>query len=111
MKASRSLAALPSAVARDLRKLGHDLSVARRRRRLPMKVVAERSMIARATLARVERGEPGVSLGIYATVLFVLGMAGRLGRLADSGTDATGLSLEDEHLPKRIRSPRRRAGS
>jgi len=35
----------------------------------------------------VEKGEPGVSLGAYATVLFVLGFAERLGDLADPGTD------------------------
>jgi transcriptional regulator with XRE-family HTH domain len=70
-----------------------------------MALVAERAFVSRGTLARVERGEPGVSLGIYATVLFVFGMADRVGELADSGKDPVGLALEDERLPRRVRMP------
>jgi transcriptional regulator with XRE-family HTH domain len=106
MKSSRALSGLPPAVARVLRKLGHDLSVARRRRRLTMALLAERAFISRLTLARVERGDPGVSLGIYATVLFVFGMADRIADLADPGRDPVGQGLEEEQLPRRIRSPR-----
>jgi hypothetical protein len=51
----------------------------------------------------VEQGDPGVSLGIYATVLFVLGRIDRLAELADASHDAVGLELEEEHLPERIR--------
>ena len=47
-----------------------------------------------------------VALGIYATVLFVLGLVDRIGDLADARNDATGLQLEQEHLPKRIRTPK-----
>jgi len=54
----------------------------------------------------VEKGNPGVSLGHYATVLFVLGMVERLGDLADIKTDAVGLGLEEERLPQRIRKSR-----
>jgi transcriptional regulator with XRE-family HTH domain len=89
-------------VKRSVAKLGHDLSVARRRRRLPMELVAERALITRKTLGRVEKGDPAVSLGIYATVLFVLGLADLLPDLADPARDTVGLSLEEEHLPKRI---------
>lgn len=69
-----------------------------------MAIVAERAFISRNTLTRVERGDPAVSLGIYATVLFVLGLAERLGDLADPLTDNVGLSLEAERLPQRARS-------
>ena len=68
--------------------------------------MAERAFVSRNTLARVEKGDAGVSMGIYASVLFVLGMADRLGDLADSARDAVGLSLEEERLPRRIRSAR-----
>jgi hypothetical protein len=51
----------------------------------------------------VERGDPGVALGIYATVLFVLGLADRLATLADPTTDRVGLTLAEEQLPKRVR--------
>ncbi len=108
MKSSRALLALPSALIRALRKLGHDLSVARRRRRLTMALVAERAMISRTTLARVERGDAGVSMGIYATVLFVLGLGDCIGDLADSSADEIGRVLAAEQLPQRVRLPRKR---
>jgi transcriptional regulator with XRE-family HTH domain len=106
MRLSRSHTALPLPVQRALAKLGSDLSIARRRRRLPMELVAERALITRKTLGRVEKGDPAVSLGIYATVLFVLGLLERLPDLADPGQDAVGLSLEEENLPKRVRGRR-----
>ena len=80
-----------------------DIRDARRRRRIPTAVMAERALISRMTLNKVEKGNPGVSLGIYATVLFVLGMTDRLAELADARHDAVGLGLEEERLPQRIR--------
>jgi transcriptional regulator with XRE-family HTH domain len=98
----------PLAVRRVLRKLGGDIRDARRRRRIPMTVLAERALISRTTLTNVEKGDPGVSLGVYATVLFVLGFADRLGEIAAAETDAVGLALEEERLPERVRLPRAR---
>jgi len=103
MRTSRASIALPLPVRRALRKLGGDIRDARLRRRIPVAVAAERASISRMTLNKVEKGDPGVALGIYATVLFVLGLADRLGELADAKNDPTGLQLDEEHLPKRIR--------
>src|SRR5439155_1573448 len=93
----------PIPVRRALRKLGHDISDARRRRRIPVAIMAERASISRTMLNKVEKGEPGVSTGTYATVLFVLGMVERLADLAEPKNDTVGLALEEEHLPQRIR--------
>ena len=71
-----------------------------------MAILAERASVSRTTLNKVEKGEPGVSLGIYATVLFALGMIDRLVDIADPRHDAVGLELEQENLPERIRLPR-----
>lgn len=98
---------MPIPVRRALRKLGQDIQDARRRRRIPTAVMAERASISRTTLNKIEKGEPGASLGNYANVLFVLGMAERLGDLADIKTDTVGLELEEERLPQRIRGPRK----
>jgi hypothetical protein len=65
--------------------------------------MAERATISRMTLRKIEMGDASVSLGAYATVLFILGLAGRLAELADVKHDATGLQLEEERLPLRIR--------
>jgi transcriptional regulator with XRE-family HTH domain len=94
---------LPSALQRAFAKLGQDLSAARRRRRLTMALAAERALISRATLSRVERGDPSVSMGIYATVLHIYGLGDRVGELADLGSDEIGRALELERLPKRVR--------
>jgi transcriptional regulator with XRE-family HTH domain len=102
---------LPFPVRRALRKLGRDVRDARLRRRIPAAVVAERASISRTTLHKLESGDPGVSVGIIGTVLFVLGMGDRVGELADSRRDEVGLALDEERLPKRIRPKRRRSAS
>lgn len=96
----------PLPVKRALKKLGHDLCDARKRRRIPMKLAAERAGISRSTLSKIERGDDGVSLGAYAKILFILGMIERLVELADPSFDTLGLGLEADSLPKRIRIPR-----
>lgn len=94
---------MPIPVARALRKLGRDIGDARRRRRIPAAILAERASISRTTLVKVEKGDPGVSMGNYAKVLFVLGMVDRFAELADIRHDERGLALEEEQLPKRVR--------
>ncbi|MEO8680672.1 MAG: hypothetical protein ABI665_16590 [Vicinamibacterales bacterium] len=46
-------------------------------------------------------------MGIYATVLFVLGLTDRLADIADPKNDPVGRQLEEEHLPQRIRGKRK----
>ena len=98
---------LPIPVSRALRKLGHDIKDARRRRRIPMAIAAARASISKPTFIRVERGDPSVSIASYATVLYVLGMADRLGELAAPKNDPVGLQLEEENLPQRTRGARK----
>lgn len=93
----------PAAVRRVLRKLGADIHDARRRRRLPMAVVAERAFTSRSTLQRIERGDANVGIGIYAAVLHALGLLEELGDIADIGKDLVGQSLASAELPKRSR--------
>ena len=99
----------PIPVIRALRKLGRDIRDARRRRRIPSAILAERTSVSRMTLFKVEKGDPGVAFGTYATVLFVLGMLDRLADVADPRHDTIGRELEEEHLPQRIRLPKRPA--
>lgn len=104
---SKAISSIPLPVRSVLKKLGGDIADARKRRRISTATMAERARISRPTLVRLERGGVNVSVGIFATVLFVLGMQGRLAELADASHDRTGLDLESESLPKRIDSPRR----
>ncbi len=98
---------VPSATVRcALRKLGADIHDARRRRRLPMAVVAERAFTSRSTLQRIEAGDTAVGIGIYAAVLQALGFLDSLGKIADISNDSVGQALVHSELPKRVRLKR-----
>ena len=96
------------AVRRALGKLGADIRDARRRRRLPSAVVAERAFTSRPTLQRIEAGDHAVSIGIYAAVLQALGLLDGLGTLAEASKDEAGLAIASDNLPQRARLPRPR---
>lgn len=68
-----------------------------------MRVVADRAFTSRATLARVESGDPGVGLGIYASVLSALGLLDRLAEAADPAHDLVGQAVANRELPQRAR--------
>ena len=106
MKHGPTSPAFPIPVVRALRKLGHDIRDARRRRRIPVSILAERASISRMTLNKIEKGDLGVHIGNYATVLFALGLIDRLADLADATHDTVGRGLEEEQLPQRIRLSR-----
>jgi DNA-binding XRE family transcriptional regulator len=97
-------ATLPIPVRRAFLKLAKGIREARIRRRIPTSVMADRAQINRMTLYKIEKGDPTVSVAAYATVLFVLGMIDRFADIADAKFDEVGISLDEERLPKRIRS-------
>ena len=78
--------------------------MARLRRRLPAKQVAERAGMSAMTLRGVERGGPGVTIGAYLAVLQVLGMDEDLDLLAKD--DSRGAALQDASLTGRPRASR-----
>ena len=94
---------LPIPARSALIKLGLDINSARRRRRISKAMMAERAGIAINTLSRIEQGDSGTSMAAWASALFVLGMAENLRDVADPSRDRTGLMLDEERLPKRIR--------
>lgn len=97
---------LPPAVAKSLVKFGQDLAMARRKRHLTIKMMAERCGVVPNTYSRVERGDQTVSLGTYAMALYVLGFGGVLGEIADAREDNVGLLQDEERLPQRVRVKR-----
>jgi len=98
---------LPLPVVRALAKLGHDLSLARRRRKLTQESMAERIQTSVATLRRLEKGDTRISIGTIAQAFFVLGEMDKITNLLDTASDDIGLSLMNEQLPQRVR---RKAG-
>lgn len=103
MMQSSALDSLPATVRRSLKKLGADIGTARRKRNLTTAMMAERAGVAKTTYLKVEKGDPGVSMGIYAMTLFVLGLGEAIGDLVDVRRDDVGLLLDAERLPKRVR--------
>ncbi|MDR1540422.1 MAG: helix-turn-helix domain-containing protein [Clostridiales bacterium] len=83
-----------------LRKLGSDLNEARRRRKITKALMAERAGIAINTLTNIEKGEPGVSMAAYASVLNVLGLIENPRNIADQSVDGIGMLLDAKRLPK-----------
>lgn len=78
---------------RLLTALGERLRLARLRRKLSSVIVAQRAGIARATLYKIEAGNPGATLGSYIRILAVLGLEGDLQTLA--ADDRVGRKLQD----------------
>ena len=65
---------LPRKVQNNLTIMGQQIKLARKRRKLSLACMAERTQCSELTLMRAERGEPSVSIGIYARILYGLGL-------------------------------------
>jgi transcriptional regulator with XRE-family HTH domain len=79
-----------------LKTVGEQIRLARLRRKITTTMLAERADISRVTLRRVENGESGATMGVYANVLFCLGLENDLLLLA--GDDPLGRRLQDAGL-------------
>lgn len=95
----------PLPVERAIRKIGNDISLARRRRHISQESLAERTGASISTIRRLEKGDMRVPIHFLARVLHVFGEIDALANLLDTAQDEIGLTLMDEQLPQRIRKP------
>ena len=93
-KIPAALTQLPPATLASLERLGADLAVARLRRKESLASWASRLGVSIPTLMRLEAGEPGVGMGIYATALWLIGRDGALAELASPDKDRGALELD-----------------
>jgi hypothetical protein len=96
---------LPAASATALRKLGMDLGTARKRRRQSLKDWAARLQVSIPTLMKMEKGDPTVSMGVYATALWIINRHETLAAAADPKEDLGALEADvrrasQRHQPK-----------
>jgi transcriptional regulator with XRE-family HTH domain len=103
MKSNKSQI-LPS-TAKILTEVGENIKLARLRRKLSAEQVAERANISRPTLLSIEKGTPGVAIGSYAQVLFVLNLEKDLVKVA--ADDMLGRKLQDAKLTVKERAPKK----
>lgn len=93
-KSTPSHQALPSDQVNRLVQLGNRIRLARKRRKITLKTLAARMFVDEKTLRRLEKGDPGVSMGVLATALFCLSMEEDLDKVASQEMDKVGNLLD-----------------
>ena len=81
---------------KQLETVGEQIRLARLRRKYSVNLIAERAGISRATLWKVEKGDPGVAIGVYAKVLATIGLPNDITLLARD--DELGRIIQDSEL-------------
>jgi len=93
----------PPAIKRATRELAGDIAAWRKLRGLTQAQLADRSGIARSTLARFEQGDGGTSLENLLRMLRALGILENLLKALDPYESDIGRLRSDEELPRRVR--------
>ncbi len=86
--------------------LGENIKLARLRRKLSVRSMAERAGVATSTFGNIENGSPSVSLGNYLQVLSVLRLEEDLLLIADK--DPVGRQIQDAGLMVKKRAPKKK---
>ena len=95
---------LPPEAANIILQLGKHIRLARKRRAITMNDMASRMFVTRKTLSRLEKGDPGVSLAVFISALWVFGLEKDIIEVAKPENDKVGIFRERQRLPKRVRA-------
>ena len=106
-KRSLNTGSLPPPIRQSIKALGENISTARRRRRQTQAQLATRMMVSLPTISRVEKGDPSVSIAIYYSALWALGLLKDVRGIANPDRDQSAQLLDLERLPERVRHARR----
>lgn len=109
-KSSLALSSVPPQALGALQMLGEHLALARLRRKESQRSWAARLGVSVPTLIRLEKGDPSVSMGVYASALWLLGLSDGLAELADPAKDMRALE-SDVRQASQLRAARTRAST
>lgn len=98
-KPAAAVHSLPGPVKESLEILGHHLRLGRKRRGESLRAWALRMDTSVPTLSAMEKGDPRVSMGVYATALWLVGRDGALRDLANPENEAGALAQEISAIP------------
>lgn len=98
---AKKVTALGQVAGLRIQQFGGRLRMARLRRRLTAKHLAERAGMTAVTLRNLERGNAGVTIGAFLAVMQALGVDGDLDLLLRD--DPVGRQVQDATLPQRGR--------
>lgn len=104
----KSVAISPLA-RRQLKQMGDNIKIARLRRNLSIRSIAQRAGLAINTVVTLEKGGQGVSIGAIANVLHSLGLADQIGAIAQN--DILGRKLQDLELSTPKKRTRKKSKS
>lgn len=93
---------LPPQALQALRALGANLALARVRRKESLRHWSQRIGVSVRTVQRLEDGDPGVGMGVYAAALWLMGRADALPALADPSLDHSALELDVRGARQRL---------
>lgn len=94
MKRSDHRQSLPEQTQVALQNLGDNLRVARKRRGDSLRVWAQRMDVSVPTVMRMERGDPSVSIGVYATAISLVDGLEAMARVASPETDHAAMAID-----------------
>jgi transcriptional regulator with XRE-family HTH domain len=89
---------------RQLRQMGENIKMARLRRSLSIRDIAQRAGLSPTTVVSLEKGATGVGVGAVANVLHALGLAEHIGLLGQN--DELGRKLLDLEMVPKKRTPK-----
>ncbi|GAA4351055.1 XRE family transcriptional regulator [Variovorax defluvii] len=92
---------MPAVAASALRRLGGDLAIARKRRKQSLRAWAARLNVSVPTLMKMEMGDPAVSVGVYATAIWMIQRQEALATLADPAQDLAALEADVQAASRR----------
>lgn len=105
-KSSAHLESIPRPALAALREFGLNLATARLRRKESMRSWAQRLQVSVSTLRRMESGDPGVGIGVYATALWMANMSADMAQLASPQKDLGAISPEIDAIRARLERSR-----